>query len=305
MRPRKPKSFRGLSFVLTALLAWCCLLPGRACAADTHTERIIALVTINGRGPFRFMLDTGANQTVLAESVVQRLQLPLDNQALIAVVAVSGTTWVTGAHVDRLDSGALHLVDVQLPVLSGRLFDDLDGILGTDGFKDKKMSADFINGQFTIAQSQRAGAPQRLPVIALQFLSRRMMLVDGYVGRVRTKALIDTGGTHTLGNRALLDALNTGRGEPLVQSSTRVVDATQGLQAATLARVPLIRLGGANIERLAVTFGDFPVFEAWGLQDQPALLIGMDVLGSLAELNIDYRRRELAMLPRAGTLAAH
>src|SRR5579863_4022776 len=30
--------------------------------------RIVAAVTINGRGPFRFMLDTGCNRTVLAQS---------------------------------------------------------------------------------------------------------------------------------------------------------------------------------------------------------------------------------------------
>jgi hypothetical protein len=274
-----------------------------------HTDRIIAAVMINGRGPFRFMLDTGANQTVLAESVLQRLELPLDSDTRIAVVGVSGSALVPSAHIDRLDAGALHLVNVQLPVLGGRVFDGIDGILGTDGFENKKLSADFINGQFSIAQSQGLGAPLRFSVVPLQFLpqrtpSQRLPVVDGYVGHVRTKAIIDTGGTHTLGNRALLNALNEGRSDPLAQSDTHIVDATQALQPATVGRVPQIRLGESNIENLTVTFGEFHVFDTWGLQDQPALLIGMDVLGSLAELNIDYRRRELDMLPRARTVAA-
>ena len=76
------------------------------------------------------------------------------------------------------------------------------------------------------------------------------------------------------------------------------MDVTQALQAAAVAQVPQIRLGEASIENLTVTFADFQVFEAWGLKDQPTLLIGMDALESLAGLNIDYRRRELDVLPR-------
>jgi len=41
------------------------------------------------------------------------------------------------------------------------------------------------------------------------------------------------------------------------------------------------------------------VFKSWGLQGKPALLLGMDVLGSLAYFSIDYDRAELQMLPWA------
>jgi hypothetical protein len=34
------------------------------------------------------------------------------------------------------------------------------------------------------------------------------------------------------------------------------------------------------------------------MTDAPALLIGMDIIGLLDSLVIDYRRRELHMLPR-------
>jgi hypothetical protein len=41
------------------------------------------------------------------------------------------------------------------------------------------------------------------------------------------------------------------------------------------------------------------VFKTWGLQGKPALLLGMDVLGSLAYFSIDYDRAELQLLPWA------
>ena len=42
-----------------------------------------------------------------------------------------------------------------------------------------------------------------------------------------------------------------------------------------------------------MTFADFEIFKYWHLTEEPAMLIGMDVLGLLDTLIIDYRRREL------------
>jgi hypothetical protein len=40
-------------------------------------------------------------------------------------------------------------------------------------------------------------------------------------------------------------------------------------------------------------FSDLRIFEHWRLESTPALIIGMDVLGALDTLVIDYRRNEL------------
>jgi len=51
-----------------------------------------------------------------------------------------------------------------------------------------------------------------------------------------------------------------------------------------------------------VTFGDMYIFKQWNLLREPAILIGMDALGLLDTLVIDYRRHELQMrMPKAGT----
>jgi predicted aspartyl protease len=260
--------------------------------------RIIAPVMINGRGPFRFMLDTGANRTVLAESMLARLELPLDNETRISVLGVSGAIVVATAHIDRLDAGALHFTDVQMPVLTGLVLDGIDGILGMDGFEGKKVSADFVKDQFTISQSLGQRAAYAYSVVPLTFLSDRLLMVDVYVGDVRTKAIVDTGGARTLGNAALFEALRHRPSADALGLKREVVDATQASLPGRVGRVPLVQFGTARIGDLDVTFGDFHVFQAWGIDDRPALLIGMDVLGTLAELTIDYRRKELHILPR-------
>ena len=42
-----------------------------------------------------------------------------------------------------------------------------------------------------------------------------------------------------------------------------------------------------------VTFTDTAIFQHWELTTEPALLLGMDVLGLLDVLVIDYRTKEL------------
>ncbi len=61
--------------------------------------------------------------------------------------------------------------------------------------------------------------------------------------------------------------------------------------------MPEVHLGAVTLDNLAANCGDFNVFRTWGLEYQPALLIGMDVLGTLNELTIDYRLNELQLLP--------
>ena len=75
------------------------------------------------------------------------------------------------------------------------------------------------------------------------------------------------------------------------------VDVTDTAQPGTERRIPTLQFGTADINNLQVIFGDYGVFKTWGLQGKPALLLGMDVLGSLAYFSIDYQRAELQMLP--------
>jgi hypothetical protein len=65
-----------------------------------------------------------------------------------------------------------------------------------------------------------------------------------------------------------------------------------------IGRLPDLQMGDAHIRGLDIVFGDFQIFNTWGLENQPALLIGMDVLGTLRALDIDYRRKEVAFLSR-------
>jgi predicted aspartyl protease len=260
--------------------------------------RIVAPVLINGQGPFHFMLDTGATRTALALALTQRLGLHIDADAQVSVIGVTGSAAVGTVLIDRLTSGTLEMAGSRFPVLSGPVLEGLDGILGMDGLNNKRLMANFVLDQLVISESLSRRATFGHSVIPVEFLSDRLLLVVGRVGQIKTRIVIDTGGTHTLGNRALYDALIHGNAIHGWEFATSVTDVIDSSQAGTVRSVPPLRLGQSVVNNVYVTFGDFRVFHAWKLETEPALLLGMDVIGTLAELTIDYHRKQLEIMTR-------
>ncbi len=49
-----------------------------------------------------------------------------------------------------------------------------------------------------------------------------------------------------------------------------------------------------------IVYGNFHIFEVWGMQDKPAMIIGMDILGTVASLGIDFKNQDVYVgSPRA------
>ena len=81
--------------------------------------------------------------------------------------------------------------------------------------------------------------------------------------------------------------------------------ATLDVQSAAALRRRRSRSANVMVRNPAMTFADFEIFEHWKMTEEPAMLIGMDVLGLLDTLIIDYRRKELQVkLRRELTQAA-
>jgi predicted aspartyl protease len=267
-----------------------------------RSDRILARVMVNGRGPYRFMVDTGANHTALAASMLPALGISADGNKTITVLGINGSVIAPSVHLDSLDAGGLHLSNLQVPVLAGPLLADIDGILGIDGLENKTMTANFLHDRFVVTGSL-GGVPIGDVVVSGRLISQHLLEVDCRVNGVKAKAVIDTGSPRTLANWALLRALAQKSGPSASSIPTEVVDATEALQAAVIEPVSSMQIDAATISNLYVTFGTFRVFKTWGLEDQPAVLVGMDLLGSFAEISIDYRRKELGIYPRADMIS--
>jgi len=256
-------------------------------------KRIVVPVLLNEQGPFYFLLDTGATRTVISKSTAERLMLPLDQQQRVGIRSVNSVIHVPTVIMSSLQVGALQSTQLRMPVLSGVTLEGVDGILGVDLLGDTKVSADFLTDRIRITTANGVPPDKERRVIAFNQVARRPIMLNARIGDIQTLAMIDTGCAHTLGNAALLKALTRQSQGQLTTRETEITDATDNATPAQVAMVPAIIVGSVSVQNLSVSFGEFSVFDTWSINDQPALLIGMDVLSLLGDMTIDYRRKEL------------
>jgi len=260
--------------------------------------RVLAPVMVNGQGPYRFILDTGANRAVLAPKVAAALGLVPSLDSSIGVHGVTGSAVLPAVEVERLQAGKLLLATNSLmPVLPEAVLANADGILGVQGLRQSRIDIDFRADRVTIERAAGRPAGEGLLTVPVTLRHGGLLIADARVGKVRVRVIIDTGAERTLGNAALREALGltpTGGKEFAV---TTVFGATPEVGEGTSLIAPTIYLGAAELMGLEVTFADLHVFRIWGLDKQPALLLGMDLLGTLQRLVIDYRRREVHLQP--------
>ena len=257
--------------------------------------RIWAPVRVNGQGPYRLVLDTGASRSALVQRVVDELALHVEPNR-VRLRGVTGTAIASAVRVETLEIGELVVEDSRVPIVADA-FGGADGILGIEGLDDKRITIDFKRDRITIMRSHRQQAPPGYVVVPFRNSSARGMRVQANVGSIKVVAVIDTGAQVTVGNLALREALARRRGER-DKFDDVVVGITEDIQQATRARIPSIVAGNMIVRNAEIRFGDLHIFEHWHLKSQPALLVGMDVLGRLETLVIDYRLRELQLRTR-------
>jgi len=252
--------------------------------------RIVVPVSINGRGPFRMLVDTGAAQSTLSPELARELGLVSGQTQLIRVNGITGTADLPAVAVERLQCGEFVLQNVQLPVVLAPIMADADGILGLAGLRNERLVVDFQRDRVSLEKS-RAVLTDFFRVSAKR-LSGGLFSVPVRIGGVKATAIIDTGSQRTLGNLALRDALNA-KHPDLVSHQTDVYGATTDVSSGEMLLTPSISMGDVTMANVTVVYGDFHIFEVWELQARPAIIVGMDVLGTSRAFVIDFARSEV------------
>jgi predicted aspartyl protease len=266
-------------------------------AAPTRPDRsgrIHAAVMVNGQGPFRFILDTGANRSAVSPRIVEQLALPAAEGGTVEVHGVTGAAMLPAVRIDSLRAGDIVLPPTVIPVLAGDVFAGADGILGVAGIQQMRIDVDFVHDRVEIGVSSGRRAPADYLAVPATLWQGGLLLVKGRVGSVPARVIIDTGAERTMGNLPLRAAIIE-RSRPGQEFDATVYGATPEVGSGTYFRAPRISLGSAQLVDLPVTFGDLHVFQLWGLTTEPALVIGMDLLGRLQRFVVDYRRKEFQM----------
>ncbi|HTV80247.1 MAG TPA: retropepsin-like aspartic protease [Steroidobacteraceae bacterium] len=258
--------------------------------------RIWAPVYLNGKGPYRLVLDTGANSSAITARVAADLGLPLVQSSSMMLHGVTGSAVVPFVKVDTFVVGDMEAHDKVLPIVPDAL-GGADGVLGMEGLEDKRIFIDFMHDKITIRHSHNRRADDGYVTVPLTRAHNGLLMTTAYIGSLRVEAIIDTGGQATVANPALRAALKRRYLNRDLHPSS-IIGATDDVQAGQDVPIPPVSLGPVTIHTSYLTVSDLRIFELWNMTTRPAMLIGIDTLGLLDNLVIDYRRMELQIRTR-------
>ena len=257
--------------------------------------RIWAPVLIDGKGPYRLVLDTGASRSAITTRAARSLGGAPVATGTTLVTGFTGTAIVPTLHVASLEVGDLLIGATDLPVLQD-VFGGAQGVLGIEGLENKRIYADFTRDRLEITISHGEHPRNGFIIVPLTKTTSGLLVANVRVGTVRAKAIIDTGAQGTVGNLALRHALM--RVPPRNASKEEIIGVTLDVQTGDNLLAPDIDFGDLQVKGAHITFGDMYLFQHWNLTKEPTLTLGMDLLGSFDVLVIDYNRHELQIRPR-------
>ena len=251
-------------------------------------RRMTAPVRVNGQGPFAFVVDTGANRSVISSELAVQLSLHNGPDEVVNDAAGARTTPTVTA---RLTVGAMSEPGRILSVMPAATIGGL-GMLGVDRLENRRLTLDFHDQQLRIEHSVRSVRNPLDVVIAARSRDGQLTLVDADLAGAPLTAFIDFGAQITIGNTPLL-ALARAQNLAGVWTDAFIVSATGEAIPAVVSTVPSLRVGGLAISHLPLAFADLHTFHLWGLAERPAMLLGVDVLSQFEYVSLDFARREV------------
>ena len=257
--------------------------------AQDPTQRLTLPVMVNGKGPYDFLVDTGSDRSVISRELAATLALPPGRRVMIHESA--GSDRVSTVIIDHLTVGARTIDHVEAPSLGA---DNLGaaGMLGVDALRDLHLVMDFK--AMTLSSSPSRAEPLDEHTIVVRGKSRfgQLILANAKIRGKPVLVVLDSGSQVSVGNPALLKLL-TGHDVSAKPDKTTVLVTVTGRRAEVeLDVIAEAQIGGVLVRNMPLAFAPLPIFDRFHLTNQPALLLGMDVLSLCRKVTVDLRRHE-------------
>ena len=264
---------------------------GEALKARQVETRMSVAVEVNGQGPFRFIVDSGADRSAIGAALAQRLALPPGR--VVTLQGMAGASQVQTVIVDRLGLGESHVPGIAAPALPEQYL-GAQGLVGIDALAEQRLMLDFDRKTVTVQDARRPEPSHGGDEIVVTARRRhgQLILTQVAVGGQRLSAVIDTGSEATMGNAVLRARVLGGRHPPPTVKITLVSVTGQSVEA-DLAILPEMTIGGLTLRNVPVAFADAPPFRLFGLDQDPAMLLGTDLLETFRRVSLDFARRRV------------
>lgn len=252
-------------------------------------SRMTVEVFVNQQGPYKFVVDSGADTSVVGERIAARLGLPEAPPVLLHAMTESKV--VDRVEVDALQLGPTVTNDLFLPVLDERNIGG-DGMIGLDALVRQRLMMDFKKRIITVEDGLTPAPVLRNEIVVTARLKRGQLILTQVraVGQ-RVDAVIDTGTEVTIGNMALREKLRKRR--PKSFRTVEIFGVTGAKATIDFAVIPELKLGPVHFRNVPIAFADVPPFEVFGLKEEPALLLGTDLMETFRRVSLDFHKRKV------------
>jgi predicted aspartyl protease len=264
-------------------------------------DRMTVPVLLSGRGPYRFLVDTGADRTAISRDLARTLNYTAGDPA--SLHSVTGVSTVTTANVPTLQLTRKEIRNIDAPLLEGANM-GADGILGLDSLRSQRILFDFGNNVMSIVPSATPDFKSEPGTIVVQGVRKngRLILTEATANDHPVTVVIDTGSQVTIGNEALHRAL---LGSKLLKASGQVdlISVTGARITGDYMFIRDLEIGGIGLKDLAIVFADAHTFKQLKLDKKPALLLGMNAIRAFKKVSIDFASHKLrVVVPETSSL---
>ena len=259
---------------------------------------ILVPVTVNGEGPFDFILDTGAGTSLLSTGLAKQLDVKIIGAK--EGQSAGGKVSVSLARVKSLSVGETRLADIDVGIVDlshvGKTIGaKIDGDLGYNFIKHFRITIDYRNLEIRFDDPKRiehfgTAALTEIPM-RLANPAKPLILVDVYAnGRGPFQFAIDTG-TST-------SAITPELARQLGVTSTPIGAATTGGAhvAVTAGTLTSFQVGGARIENTSVVVADFFAMLSEVVGTRLDGIVGYNFLRNY-KVAFDYPNATLSLFP--------
>lgn len=237
---------------------------------------------VEGKGPFEFVIDTGAEGTALYSAFAKQQGLKLIEGKAETLQGQTGAASLSLARVSTLSVDGRTVKDVEAVILPDRADGvALPGIVGLDLMGSYVVEIDAPGGR--VALHPAGTSPRTLGGDSVKG-TKAVRLAGGLLGLpvvingILGVAVLDTGARDTRINWRFATAAGLSAASARLKSDGIIQGATNSPVAVARADIGTIDLGGIRRTGASLRIVDLPVFEAFGVADRPAMILGMDLL---------------------------
>jgi predicted aspartyl protease len=262
-------------------------------------DHMVIHMEVNGDDRAIAMIDTAATFPMIDRRTARLAGVldPGEDPVMVNVLGLTGEDIFPVVELDRLMVG--NVVKTDIPVALNLDLDVLGAasVLPASAFEGDVIDFDFSNGRVMIYNGRPDRKPGQSPSSLRYEETGGLMFVEVRINGRKGRALIDTGSSITYVNSRFAE---NARMTANVEKTQILQGATGGDQSLRVSSARLFAIGDYRVARVDVLVSDPPLFEYLGMHEEPAMVLGLDLLSAF-RMQIDRRRHRIILsLPDDG-----